>query len=145
MSKPQCRKDLIVNACNLTIRTIFTMRYPGFNQSSAAQRCLLNTLRLIAVTLGLAWPAIVFAGTLDDIRESGEITLAYRADTPPFSSRGKDKQPEGFTIDLCNNIVADIKAQLDLDELKVNWIEVSSGERIDAISSLSEMLFWWCR
>jgi ABC-type amino acid transport substrate-binding protein len=111
------------------------MRYPGFNQSSAAQRCLLNTLRLIAVTLGLAWPAIVFAGTLDDIRESGEITLAYRADTPPFSSRGKDKQPEGFTIDLCNNIVADIKAQLDLDELKVNWIEVSSGERIDAIAS----------
>ncbi len=75
------------------------------------------------------------AGVLDAIAESGEIRLAYRSDTPPFSSHGADGQPEGFTIDLCRTIAADLKDQLGLKALKVNWIKVTAEERIDAVAS----------
>lgn len=88
-----------------------------------------------AIVLSLCLALPVAAGTLDDIRERGEITMAYRADTPPFSSRNKNKEPEGFTIDLCQQIAEDIKTQLGLNSLKVNWIEVDAGSRIDAVAS----------
>ena len=75
------------------------------------------------------------AGALEEIRASGEINLAYRSDTPPFSSHNSDKQPEGFTIDLCKIIAEDIRTQLDLDDMKINWIRVNAENRIDAVAS----------
>jgi ABC-type amino acid transport substrate-binding protein len=75
------------------------------------------------------------AGTLDEIKASGEINLAYRSDTPPFSSHGENKEPEGFTIDLCRIIVDDLITQLGLDELKINWLKVTAENRIDAVAS----------
>lgn len=77
----------------------------------------------------------VFAGTLEEIKASGQLNLAYRSDTPPFSSHGPDKQPEGFTIDLCKIIADDIRTNLGLDELKINWIRVNAESRIDAVAS----------
>jgi ABC-type amino acid transport substrate-binding protein len=89
---------------------------------------------LLIVVLAMM-PAWVVAGTLDEIAASGEFKLAYRADTPPFSSRGKGGEPEGFTIDLCRIIARDIQAALSLDEMKVTWVPVTAENRFDAIVS----------
>jgi ABC-type amino acid transport substrate-binding protein len=83
----------------------------------------------------LALPVWAVAGTLDEIAASGEFRLAYRADTPPFSSRGKGGEPEGFTIDLCRIIARDIQAALNLDEMKITWVPVTAENRFDAIVS----------
>lgn len=74
------------------------------------------------------------AGVLDDIRASGELKLAYRAESPPFSSKAPDAAvPEGFTIDLCRIIARDIQAHLGLVEMKVTWVKVDADERIQTI------------
>ena len=39
-------------------------------------------------------------GTLDRIKDSGEIRLAYRADASPFSFE-LDGKPGGYSVNLC--------------------------------------------
>jgi ABC-type amino acid transport substrate-binding protein len=75
------------------------------------------------------------AGALDDIRDSAELKLAYRMETPPFSSRAPDAAvPEGFTIDICRIIARDIQAHLGLAEMNITWVKVDADERMDAIA-----------
>jgi glutamate/aspartate transport system substrate-binding protein len=100
-----------------------------------------SALRHFQTTIITLWLLAAFfssqalAGTLDQIKESGEINLAYRSDTPPFSSHGEDNRPEGFTIDLCRIIADDIATHLGLDELKINWVRVTAENRIDAVAT----------
>jgi ABC-type amino acid transport substrate-binding protein len=76
----------------------------------------------------------VWAGTLDDIRESGELRLAYRTEVPPFSSKAPDAAvPEGFTIDICRIVARDIQNHLGLKDMKITWVKVNADDRIDAI------------
>jgi len=74
------------------------------------------------------------AGVLDEIRETGELKLAYRAESPPFSSKAPEAlAPEGFTIDICRIIARDIQSHLGLEEMKITWVKVNADERIQAI------------
>ena len=90
----------------------------------------------VTVLVGLlAHAAPAPAGTLEEIRASGEIKLAYRPDTPPFSSNVDGGEPEGFTIDLCRIIAADIHRHLGLEKMKITWVPVTAETRIDAVAS----------
>nr|NIN59573.1 transporter substrate-binding domain-containing protein [Xanthomonadales bacterium]NIP11966.1 transporter substrate-binding domain-containing protein [Xanthomonadales bacterium] len=89
----------------------------------------------LLVMVVLVMPAKAVAGTLEEIAASGELRLAYRADTPPFSSRGKGGEPEGFTIDLCRIIARDVQAAVNLEEMKITWVPVTAENRFDAIAS----------
>ncbi len=93
----------------------------------------LRIASIAMICLLIVTPAV--AGTLDDIKASGELKLAYRADTPPFSYRGRDSDAEGFTIDLCRIIAGDIRQFLGMPDMKVKWVEVSARDRFDAIAS----------
>lgn len=96
----------------------------------------MKMLRMASVAmLCLLVSASALAGTLDDIKSTGELKLAYRADTPPFSSRGRDTGPAGFTIDLCKIVARDIAGFLGLPDMKTTWVEVSATERFEAIAS----------
>ncbi len=86
---------------------------------------------LLATTIATAAPAR--AGTLEEIRETRQIKLGYRRDTPPFSSLSEAGMPEGFTIDLCRIIAKDIQAELELDEMNISWVGVNAEDRFDAI------------
>ena len=96
----------------------------------------MKTLRTVSVAMaGLLATLSAVAGTLEDIKSSGELRLGYRADTPPFSSRGADTGPAGFTIDLCNIVAGDIRAFIGLPDMKITWVEVSAEDRFEAIAS----------
>jgi len=95
-------------------------------------RVLLEFL-IAAVVLLVA--ACAVGGTLEDIKSSGELKLAYRADIPPFSSRGRDSQPRGFTVDLCGIIARDLSKLLEIPDMKITWVEVTAQDRIDAIAT----------
>lgn len=88
---------------------------------------------LTVLLAGLALP--VWGGALEEIRASGELKLAYRAEAPPFSSKAPDALvPEGFTIDLCRIIARDIQSHLGLEEMGITWVQVNADDRIDAIA-----------
>ena len=62
--------------------------------------------------LALSLPALAFAqaSTLDKIKQSGTMTLAYRESSIPFSYLGGDAQPTGFGFEICEKIVDRVKA-----------------------------------
>jgi ABC-type amino acid transport substrate-binding protein len=96
----------------------------------------MKTLRTWIVGAAITLSAVsAAAGTLDDIKASGEMKLAFRTDTPPFSSSGADGVPEGFTIDLCRIVAHDIQRALGIESMKITWVAVSADERLDAIAS----------
>src|ERR1043166_10047709 len=57
-------------------------------------------------------------GTLKKIKTSGILTLGYRDAAPPFSLSGPDKQPVGYSVDLCTNVASAIQKQLGLARIQ---------------------------
>jgi ABC-type amino acid transport substrate-binding protein len=68
--------------------------------------------------------------TLDKIKETGAIQLGYRETSRPFSFRGADGQPAGFSIDLCMQVAGALRESLKLPGLKVDWVPVTAADRI---------------
>ncbi|MBE2259242.1 MAG: amino acid ABC transporter substrate-binding protein [Candidatus Accumulibacter sp.] len=84
--------------------------------------------------LCLAIPAQA-AGTLDKIKASKTIALGYRDASVPFSYTGRDRQPWGYSVDLCTRVAAAVVKQLGLDELQLQWVRVTPETRIERLKS----------
>jgi len=99
----------------------------------------MSMLRTVALTIVLAWlvPASALAqdlqGTLKKIKDSGTIVIGYREQSLPFSFRGDDGKPTGYSIDLCQRIVTGIQQQLKLPKLDVKWVAVTVDSRITSV------------
>src|SRR5688572_16944231 len=89
-------------------------------------RWCLPLLLLVATAAG--------AQTLDKIGKSGTITLGYRPDAVPLSFVGPDQRPAGFSVDLCQRVVAGLASQLKLPGLKMVWVPVSAQDRIEQVT-----------
>jgi polar amino acid transport system substrate-binding protein/glutamate/aspartate transport system substrate-binding protein len=84
---------------------------------------------------GMLHADVVVAGTLDDIRGSGTVRLAYREDAPPFSYvAGNGAAPAGFIVDLCRAVAAGIGRQLGID-IKEAYVPVTATDRFAAITN----------
>lgn len=88
--------------------------------------------------LTLAMSAIVggnaMAATLDDIRQSKTLRIAYREDAPPFAYKTPAGQPAGYMIELCQAVAKDLAQQLKIPDLKVAYVPVTTANRLDAIT-----------
>ena len=99
----------------------------------------MSTFRGIAIAIVLAWlvptpaPAQDLGTTLKKIKDSGTITIGYREQSLPFSFRGDDGKPTGYSIDLCQRIVTGVQQQLKLPKLDVKWVAVTVDTRIPAV------------
>jgi ABC-type amino acid transport substrate-binding protein len=85
------------------------------------------------VALAVAAPAAAADSTLDQIAGSKTLRLGYRQDSIPFSFIGDDSQPRGYSIDLCKIVAADLKKQLKLEQLDIQWVQVTAQSRFDAL------------
>ncbi len=74
------------------------------------------------------------SGTLKKIKTSGTLTIGYRESSPPFSFLGPDKQPIGYSIDLCTRIAGAIQQQLAMANLKLKWVPVQVDNRIQMVA-----------
>jgi glutamate/aspartate transport system substrate-binding protein len=96
-------------------------------------------LRFIAIfVLSVAFGAehaLAASKTIDNIKKSGTIRLAYRESSVPFSYLGPNKAPTGYTIDLCEKVVASLRAPLGLKTIDVQWLPVQAPERIAALTA----------
>jgi ABC-type amino acid transport substrate-binding protein len=68
--------------------------------------------------------------TLVKIKETGTILLGYRETSRPFSFRGSDGQPAGFSVDLCTQVAEALRESLKLSAIKVAWVPVTPADRI---------------
>jgi len=75
------------------------------------------------------------SGTLGKIRQSGGIALGYREAAVPFSHLAENKQPAGYSVELCKRVVEGLRQQLALPELKMTWVPVTAENRIERVKS----------
>jgi glutamate/aspartate transport system substrate-binding protein len=99
----------------------------------------MSMFRAFALAVVVTWlvPAAALAqdlqGTLKKIKDSGTITIGYREQSLPFSFRGDDGKPTGYSVDLCQRIVTGIQQQLKLPKLDVKWVAVTPESRIPSV------------
>jgi glutamate/aspartate transport system substrate-binding protein len=96
-----------------------------------------RSLTLAVLTLLLASPAFgqELQGTLKKISDSKTLVIGYRETAIPFSFLSPEKQPVGYTVDLCRRVAVGIQQQLKLSELKVNWVPVTSDNRLQMVAN----------
>src|ERR1700688_3436426 len=89
----------------------------------------------LAFTLGSAASAQSLGPTLQKIKDSGTITIGNRDSSVPFSYLDNNQKPIGFSLELCDLVVAKVKAKLALPGLKVAYQAVNSSNRIPLVKN----------
>jgi ABC-type amino acid transport substrate-binding protein len=93
--------------------------------------------------LALAFAALIAAlpaagqeltGTLKKIKDTGSVTLGYRESSLPFSYLNPARRPIGYSIDLCLEIVEEVKEALGLEDVTVKFVPVTPENRIDMVA-----------
>src|SRR3954469_25951680 len=74
-------------------------------------------------------------GTLKAVRDTGTIKLGFRESSLPFSYYNKLKQPIGYSIDLCRELVEDVAIELGGIDIKTAFVPVTSANRFDKVKS----------
>ncbi|MBS0341518.1 MAG: amino acid ABC transporter substrate-binding protein [Proteobacteria bacterium] len=74
------------------------------------------------------------SGTLAKVRASGTIAVGHRASSVPFSYLDANKQPIGYTVELCKQLVAAIGEAVHRP-LDIRWVPVTAETRVDAVAS----------
>src|SRR5215472_15721713 len=80
---------------------------------------------LLVAMVNAAAPLPSSAATLDQVRETGKLTLGYRTDAPPFSFKDDAGKPAGYSVALCQLVADHVKAKLGLPSLAVEWTPVT--------------------
>jgi glutamate/aspartate transport system substrate-binding protein len=71
--------------------------------------------------------------TLANIKKTHVVRLGYRESSPPFSFLDQANRPIGYSLELCEAIVDEIGVEVDDAELKIEYIKVTSDDRIAAV------------
>ncbi len=101
------------------------------------QRAHINTILPLAAALLLGAGSAVAQqpATLDKVKSSGEMTVAYRETSIPFSYLGGDGKPTGFGWEICGKIVDQIKKATGRADIKINPQAVTSQNRIPLMAN----------
>ena len=68
--------------------------------------------------------------TLARIRETGVIVLGYRPASAPFSYLDAQLRPTGYSVELCERVIASLRTRLKLPDLEVRRVAVGSATRM---------------
>src|ERR1700724_2184746 len=71
--------------------------------------------------------------TLANIKNTHVVHLGYREASPPFSFLDQANRPIGYSLDLCEAIVDEIGIEVDDADLKIEYVKVTSDDRIPAV------------
>jgi len=95
-----------------------------------------NALRIICLAAGaMSAGAMAQTSTLDKVKASGVITVAYRESSIPFSYLDDKGQPTGFGWEICGRIVDEVKKATGRADLKVETQAVTSANRIPLLQN----------
>ena len=71
--------------------------------------------------------------TLTAIKNAHAVRLGYRESSPPFSFLDQANRPIGYSLELCEAIVDEIGVEVDDPDLKIEYVKVTSDDRIPAV------------
>jgi ABC-type amino acid transport substrate-binding protein len=71
--------------------------------------------------------------TLTAIKNSHVVHLGFRESSPPFSFLDQANRPIGYSLELCEAVVDEIGAEVDDPNLKIEYVKVTSDDRIQAV------------
>src|SRR5258706_15738722 len=71
--------------------------------------------------------------TLANIKKAHAVRLGYRESSPPFSFLDQANRPIGYSLELCEAIVDEIGVEVDDPNLKIEYVKVTSDDRIPAV------------
>lgn len=96
--------------------------------------------RLGLVILSLVWGgffevAHAQEGRLATVASLKSVKVAHRIDATPFSFVTAFNEPTGYSVDLCRLVVEAMQRRLKLDALKIEWVQVTTQDRFEAVAS----------
>ncbi len=68
-------------------------------------------------------------GTMQKIKETKRIAVGFQEASVPFSYLDGNQKPIGYTLDICAKIVDAVKKELNLPQLTVDFVPVTSANR----------------
>jgi glutamate/aspartate transport system substrate-binding protein len=71
--------------------------------------------------------------TLAAIKAAHAVRLGYRESSPPFSFLDQANRPIGYSLELCEAVVDEIGIEVDDPNLKIDYVKVTSDDRIQAV------------
>jgi glutamate/aspartate transport system substrate-binding protein len=71
--------------------------------------------------------------TLATIKSTHVVHLGYRESSPPFSFIDPSGRPIGYSLELCEAIVDEIGVEVDDANLKIDYVKVTSDDRIPQV------------
>ncbi len=85
---------------------------------------------------GVARAADVGASpTLSRIKESGTISIGHRTSSIPFSYYDSNQKVIGYSQDICDKIIAEVRKQTAVASLQVRMIPVTAQNRISLVQN----------
>src|SRR5437868_13902197 len=94
---------------------------------------LLLAAQLLATGASAQTVSEQLSPTLANIKKTGAVRLGYRESSPPFSFLDQSNRPIGYSLELCEAIVEEIGAEVDNADLKIEYVKVTSDDRIQAV------------
>src|SRR5436190_3348837 len=100
----------------------------------------IGVVGLVLAACLLATPALAqtagnegLSPTLANIKKTHVVRLGYRESSPPFSFLDHSNRPIGYSLELCEAIVEEIGVEVDDANLKIEYVKVTSDDRIQAV------------
>jgi glutamate/aspartate transport system substrate-binding protein len=90
-------------------------------------------LASLLATAALAQGDEGLSPTLSRIKNAHVVHVGYRESSPPFSFLDEANRPIGYSLELCEAIVEEIAAEVDDPDLKIEYVKVTSDDRIAAV------------
>src|SRR5450631_2773173 len=94
---------------------------------------LLATLVLTTAAASQSSGGEGLSPTLANIKRSHVVRLGYRESSPPFSFLDQANRPIGYSLELCEAIVDEIGIEVDDANLTIDYVKVTSDDRIAAV------------
>ncbi|MFL5248113.1 MAG: transporter substrate-binding domain-containing protein, partial [Myxococcales bacterium] len=87
----------------------------------------------LLVACASARPSGSESSTIEHMQSTKVIRLGYRDSAVPFSYLGPDGNPAGYSVDLCTRVVDGLRTDLQMPELRAQWVKVTADTRINAV------------
>lgn len=72
---------------------------------------------------------------LDRIKQNNTLSIGYREASIPFSYLNEERNPIGYSTDICLKIAEAVKQKLALPNLPVTWVPVNLQNRIPLVAN----------
>ncbi|TQF36539.1 amino acid ABC transporter substrate-binding protein [Bradyrhizobium sp. UNPF46] len=100
---------------------------------SLTSGCLLLAMSLFGTSAFAQTGGEGLSPTLAAVKKAHAVRLGYRESSPPFSFLDQSGRPIGYSLELCEAIVEEIGVEVDDPNLRIDYVKVTSDDRIDAV------------